>query len=75
MITFQGTTVEEIEQAFKNSIDNDLERCKERKKESEKAHSGKFNLRMPPNVYVEIAARAAQEGMSINSYILKRLTI
>jgi predicted HicB family RNase H-like nuclease len=69
VITFQGTTVEEIEQAFKDSIDW----CKKRNKEPEKAHSGKFNLRMPPDIYVKVAVHAAQEGLSINSYILKRL--
>ena len=73
VITFQGTTVEEIEQAFKDSIDDYLDWCKKRNKEPEKAHSGKFNLRMPPDVYVKVIAHAAQEGLSINSYILKRL--
>ena len=73
VITFQGTTVEEIEQAFKDSIDDYLDWCKVRAKEPEKSHSGKFNLRMPPDVYVKVAAHAAQEGLSMNSYILKRL--
>ena len=45
VITFQGTTVEEIEHAFKDSIDDYLEWCKERGKEPEKPHSGKFNLK------------------------------
>jgi predicted HicB family RNase H-like nuclease len=73
VITFHGTTVEEIEQAFKDSIDDYIEWCQERGKEPEKAHSGKFNLRMPPELYVKIAARAAQEGLSMNAYILKKL--
>lgn len=74
VITFQGTTVDEIEQTFKDSIDDYLDWCKKRSKEPEKPHSGKFNLRMPPDVYVKVVAHAAQEGLSINSYILKRLT-
>ncbi len=49
VITFQGTTVTEIENAFKDSIDDYLDWCKERGKEPEKPHSGKFNLRMPRN--------------------------
>ena len=73
VITFQGTTVEEIEESFKDSIDDYLDWCKERGVEPEKTHSGKFNLRMPPDIYVKVAAHAAQEGVSINSYILKRL--
>lgn len=73
VITFQGTTVNELEKAFKASIDDYLDWCEERGKEPEKAHSGKFNLRMPPDVYVNVMAKAAQEGISINSYILKKL--
>lgn len=73
VITFQGTTVKEIRQAFKDSIDDYLDWCKKRGKEPEKAHSGKINLRMPPDIYVRVSAQAAQEGLSINSYILKKL--
>lgn len=73
VITFQGTTVDEIEIAFKDSIDDYLDWCKERKVEPEKAYSGKFSLRMPPDLYVKIAAKAAQSGMSINAYIVHKL--
>lgn len=74
VITFQGTTVDEIEQAFKDSIDDYLDWCKKRGKDPEKPISGKFNLRMPPDLYVKVVTNAAQEGLSINSYILKRLS-
>jgi predicted HicB family RNase H-like nuclease len=74
VITFQGTTVDEIELSFKDSIDDYLDWCKERGKAPEKPHSGKINLRMPPDVYAKVLSHAAQEGISINSYILKRLT-
>lgn len=73
VITFQGTSVDEIEKAFQDSVDDYLDWCKKRGKEPEKAHSGKYNLRMPPDLYVKIATEAAQQGISINSYILKRL--
>lgn len=73
VITFQGTTVDEIEQAFKDSIEDYLEWCEKRGKDPEKPYSGKLNLRMPPDLYAKVVANAAQEGLSINSYILKRL--
>lgn len=73
VITFQGTTVEEIEQAFRDSVDDYLDWCKKRGKEPEKAYSGKFNLRMPPELHAQVAIQAAQHGMSINSYIINRL--
>jgi predicted HicB family RNase H-like nuclease len=73
VLTVQGKTVDAIEQSFKDTIDDSLDWCQKRGKEPEKAHSGKFNLRMPPDLYVKVVAHAAQEGLSINSYILKRL--
>lgn len=73
VITFEGTTVKDIETAFKDSIEDYLDWCKKRGKEPEKVHSGKINLRMPPEIYARIAAEAAQKGMSMNSYILQKL--
>ena len=75
VITFQGTSVGEIEQAFKDSIDDYLDWCRERGKDPEKAYSGKFNLRMPPGLHAKIASEASQEGLSINSYIINKLKV
>ncbi|MCE2982754.1 MAG: type II toxin-antitoxin system HicB family antitoxin [Parachlamydia sp.] len=73
VITFQGTTVDEIEQAFKDSVDDYLDWCIERKVDPETSYSGKFSLRMPPDLYVKIACQAAQSGISINTYIVNKL--
>ena len=47
VVTFQGTTVDEIEQAFKDSIDDYLAFCAQRGEEPDRPFSGKFNLRIP----------------------------
>lgn len=73
VITFQGTTVDEIEQAFIDSIDDYIDWCKKRGKDPEKSYSGKLNLRMPSDLHAKVAAQAAQQGMSVNSYIIKKL--
>ncbi len=44
VITFQGTCVAEIRQAFIDSIEDYLELCKERGEEPEKPFSGKLQL-------------------------------
>ncbi len=75
VITFQGSTVDEIEQSFKDSVDDYLDWCKARKKEPETPTSGKFNLRLPPELYVKIAAQAAQQHMSMNTYIINKLNV
>lgn len=47
VITFQGTTVKELEQAFKDSIDDYLAWCKDRGEKPEKTFSGNIRLRIP----------------------------
>ena len=73
VITFQGTTVEELEEAFKDSIDDYLEWCKKRRKHPEKPFSGKLNLRMKQELHARLAALAQQHKTSLNTYITECL--
>lgn len=73
VITFQGTTVDEIEQSFKDSVDDYLDWCKERNVEPEKTYSGKFVIRMSPELHVKMAIEAAQKGLSMNAHIINKL--
>ena len=40
--------------------------CKEEGINPHKEYSGKFNLRVPPEIHAEIAAKAAAEGKRLN---------
>lgn len=73
VITFQGTTVEEIDQAFKDSVNDYLAFCKERGEDPERPFSGKFNLRIPPDLHAKLSISAHIHGESLNSYITKTL--
>jgi predicted HicB family RNase H-like nuclease len=73
VITFQGTTVEEIERAFKDSVDDYLAWCIEEGAEPERPYSGKFNLRLSPELHKEVALRAKKLKISINSFVEKAL--
>jgi predicted HicB family RNase H-like nuclease len=73
VITFQGTTVDEIETAFKESIDDYILWCKKEGVEPEKPYSGKFNLRLSPELHKEIAIKAKRLKISINSFVEKAL--
>ena len=48
IITFQGKSVDELEEAFKDSVDDYLKWCREHGEKPEKTFSGTFNLRIPP---------------------------
>jgi len=43
--------------------------CKQEGINPHKDYSGKFNLRVPPELHAEIAARAAAEGKSLNKCV------
>lgn len=73
VITFQGKTVDEIEQAFKESIDDYLEWCAVEGVDPEKPYSGKFSLRLSPDLHKEAAVTAKRLKMSLNSFVEKAL--
>ena len=74
VITFQGTTVDEIERAFKDSIDDYIAWCKEEGVEPEKPYSGKFNVRVSPELHRQVAVAAKKMRMSLNSFVEKAIT-
>ncbi len=47
--------------------------CKEKGIEPYKEYSGKFNLRIPPELHAEIASKASTEGKSLNQWIVDTL--
>ena len=73
VITFQGTTVDEIENAFHDSVDDYLEWCKEDGIDPEKPYSGKFNVRLTPLFHSQVAIAARKMNMSLNSFVEKSL--
>ena len=74
VITFQGKTVNEIEKAFKDSINVYIDWCKEEGVEPEKPYSGKFNVRLDPQLHRQIAILAKKRRMSLNSFVEKAVS-
>lgn len=71
VITFSGTTVTEIENEFKASVDDYIEWCKEDGIEPEKPYSGRFNVRFSPDLHQRAAIGARRQGMSLNRFVEK----
>jgi predicted HicB family RNase H-like nuclease len=69
VITFQGSSVKELKKAFRDSIDDYLTFCAARGEEPEKPFSGKFPVRISPELHAQIAARARTKGKSLNAYV------
>lgn len=75
VITFQGRSVDEIEAAFKDSIDDYLEWCEERGVSPEQPFSGKFNLRLTPELHAQLTKAAKAHSVSLNQYIQEALNV
>jgi predicted HicB family RNase H-like nuclease len=73
VITFQGTSVAELQQALQESVEDYLAFCAERGEEPEKPFSGKFSLRLDPELHRQIALQARLENKSLNSWVNERL--
>ena len=74
VVTFQGRTVEELEQAFRESVEDYLAFCQERGETPDKPFSGRLMLRLPPALHREIYVQAKREGKSLNQWITDQLS-
>lgn len=75
VVTFQGKTVNELIEAFHDSVDDYLDMCKSRSEEPEKPFSGKFVVRVSPEVHRRIYVAAKKTGQSINAWLNERLSV
>ncbi len=66
VITFQGKSVNELRKAMKESIDDYLDFCKERNEEPDKPFSGKFTIRIEPELHRKISQQARLANKSLN---------
>lgn len=73
VVTFEGRTPSEAQKAFRDSVDDYLRFCKQRGEEPNRPYSGKFVVRVEPNVHRLISTMAESSGMSLNAWINDRL--
>jgi len=73
VITFEGATVDQLRNAFQDSVDDYLEFCAKRGEEPDKPYSGRFVVRVEPELHKSIAIEARKKGASINSLVSEAL--
>lgn len=64
---FYGKNPKELRAEFKKSLEVFLAVCKEKGLEPRRHFSGKFNLRISPELHEQLAIAAQAEGKSINT--------
>lgn len=73
VITFQGSTVGEIKKAFVDSVEDYLSFCSKRGENPEKPFSGKFNVRVTPELHQKASLRAKEKEISLNNWVIETI--
>ena len=69
VIIFEGTSVEQLEEEFRFSIEDYLAVCAERGREPDKPFSGQIPLRVTSAVHRAATVAARSEGKSLNAWL------
>ena len=68
-VSFEGSSVSELKEAFKEAVEDYLELCRLNDKEPDKTYKGSFNIRISPTLHKQAVEKALIEGKSLNQYI------
>lgn len=69
LISYEGTTADELIADFRGAVDDYLALCKEQGKAPEQAYKGSFNVRLDPGLHRSLAIYAIANQVSLNSIV------
>jgi len=75
IVGFHGASVDALEAAFHEAVDDYLAACKKLRQAPNKPFSGRVMLRLPPDVHARASAAAQVSGMSFNQWATQMLDV
>jgi len=69
VITFYGSSVAELREEIRKSVEEYLEFCREQGREPEEPFSGRLILRTSPELHRRVALEAARRHVSTDAYV------
>ena len=69
LLSYEGNSVQELEQDFKTVIDEYIRDCEEQGIQPEQPYKGTFNVRIRPELHRSIAVYAIEHGKSLNAAV------
>jgi len=69
LIMYEGESVTEIKQMFREAVDEYIESCKHFNKPLLKSFKGSFNVRVKPDIHQQAAMLAKMQGISLNQLV------
>lgn len=73
VLSFRGRSVSELEKDFHQTIDEYLDFCRRMGKEPDQPLSGKFVVRLKPELHRQAVIAARAEGKSLNAWVAEKL--
>jgi predicted HicB family RNase H-like nuclease len=73
VIAFDGLSVDELEASFHTAVDEYLQDCAALGKDLDRPFSGRFNLRISPDIHRKVALSAERYGLSLNACVEQAL--
>jgi predicted HicB family RNase H-like nuclease len=73
LVTFEGTTVDEIKNAFREAVDDYIDICKETGKPLQKSYKGSFSIRIAPELHKKAVQKSSMLGISLNRLVQRAI--
>ena len=73
LISYEGTDVDSLRQAFEEAVDDYLELCREEGTEPEQPFKGSFNVRTGSALHRRAAMFAKEKGVNLNKLVTEAL--
>jgi predicted HicB family RNase H-like nuclease len=73
LVTFEGTTVEELENAFCEMVNLHIKDCKREGKPLEKSYKGSFNIRISQELHKKAVQTATSRGLTLNQLVKRAI--
>ena len=74
LVSYDGETVAELAQAFRNAVDDYLDTCASLGQEPEIPCKGSFNVRVGHDLHLAASVAATQQSISLNDLTRKALS-
>jgi len=73
LVLYEGDSIEELEEDFRNGIDSYIEGCLLDKKEPQKPCNGDLHLKISPDLHSRVAEFSYSKGISIDMFVTKAI--
>lgn len=74
LVNYEGKTVDELNTAFKEAVEDYLQTCKDKGYEPEKPCKGSFNVRIGHDLHLAAMVKAKQMNVSLNDLVKQSIS-